>query len=59
MKEKVKCPHCGQRLFDAAIEGELEIKCSRCKTTVALTFKKNEAQLVLGEKKIPYIVKTR
>ena len=59
MKEQVKCPHCGQRLFDAAIEGEVEIKCGRCKKTIAMHFRKAPKRMTLEEKKIPYLVKHR
>ncbi len=37
----VRCPHCGQRLFDVRKDtaGILKIKCSRCKAIVVVTMK--------------------
>ena len=37
----IKCPSCGHRLFDMRTDtqGAIKIKCSRCKTVMAVMMK--------------------
>jgi len=41
--KKILCPYCMQRLLDAEAEGEIEIKCTRCKQVVKLKLNKESA----------------
>lgn len=43
MPEKVKCPLCGKRIFDAAkgMKGEIEIKCPHCHKVVKIQLRNN------------------
>ena len=49
MKKQMKCPVCGQRLYDivGSAEGELTIKCQKCKKIIAADLGKGISEKVM------------
>ncbi|MBN1071507.1 Com family DNA-binding transcriptional regulator [Clostridium botulinum] len=39
----IRCPKCNQLLFKSNIEGQIEIKCVRCKNIIKLEINRDRA----------------